>query len=253
MRVGCRVDDVCVNNISYADDMVLLRPTARSVEEMLKVCADYAASHGLHYNIKKCEHFSFTAAVNNLKKEFPEVTLNDMKRVTSFKYLGHYITDDLKDNADIERERRVLALSLKVSTPEAYGLTTPNSRCGLPRFCSASGMFAEYETDGFAAICRKKTASLMRGVRDSPNSILQTVAGRITSPMWQRFMRKTKTQVCAFIAKKTLAADLQFQNKPVNISESVAILGVDISCNVQFRSHLDGKGKLASKKLSMLN
>ncbi|XP_026317398.1 uncharacterized protein LOC113228348 [Hyposmocoma kahamanoa] len=172
MRVGCRVDGVRINNISYADDMVLLGPTARSFEEILK------------------------AASNNLK-ELPEVTLNGMniKRV-SFKYLGHYVTDDLKDNADIDRERRALA--------GAYGLTTPNGRwrpyvytnyifrmmLGLPSFCSASGMFAEYETDGFAAILRKKTASLMRRVWDSPNSILQTVAGRITSPTWQRFMRK---------------------------------------------------------------
>ncbi|XP_026319194.1 uncharacterized protein LOC113229728 [Hyposmocoma kahamanoa] len=111
MRVGCRVDGVCVNNISYADDMVLLGPTARSVEEMLKVCADYAASHGLRYNIKKCEYIVFKAAGNNLK-QFPEITLNGMniKKLTSFKYLGHYVTDVLKDNADIERERRALAV-----------------------------------------------------------------------------------------------------------------------------------------------
>ncbi|XP_026318654.1 uncharacterized protein LOC113229315 [Hyposmocoma kahamanoa] len=32
---------------------------------------------------------------------------------------------------------------------------------GLPRFCSASDMFAETATDGFHAILRKRTASLL--------------------------------------------------------------------------------------------
>lgn len=35
----------------------------------------------------------------------------------------------------------------------------------------------------------EKLASLMRRVLHSPNSILQTVAGRITFPMWQCYMR----------------------------------------------------------------
>ncbi|CAG9116268.1 unnamed protein product [Plutella xylostella] len=36
---------------------------------------------------------------------------------------------------------------------------------GLPRYCGASGMFAEAHTDGFHAIMRKRVASLMRRVR----------------------------------------------------------------------------------------
>lgn len=31
-----------------------------------------------------------------------------MNSVEMFKYLGHWVTDDLKDNLDIERERRSL-------------------------------------------------------------------------------------------------------------------------------------------------
>ncbi|KAL0871194.1 hypothetical protein ABMA27_004967 [Loxostege sticticalis] len=50
---------------------------------------------------------------------------------------------------------------------------------GLPRFCSASAMFAEYQVDGFAAIIRKKNTSLIFRARGSPNSILQTLADRV--------------------------------------------------------------------------
>ena len=33
-----------------------------------------------------------------------------LKRVVHFKYLGHWVSGDLKDNVDIERERRSLAV-----------------------------------------------------------------------------------------------------------------------------------------------
>lgn len=35
----------------------------------------------------------------------------NIKRITSFKYLGHYIADDLKENSDIERERTALTIT----------------------------------------------------------------------------------------------------------------------------------------------
>lgn len=53
---------------------------------------------------------------------------------------------------------------------------------GLPRFCSASGMFAEAHTDCFYAIIRKRCASLLSRLRDSTNTILSTLADRWDSP-----------------------------------------------------------------------
>lgn len=64
----------------------------------------------------------------------------------------------------------------------------------------------------------------------------------------------SKTQVCAFTAKKTpFTVAPQFQDTPLIISSSIGILGVDISSDVQFRCHLEDKVKLASKKLGVLN
>ncbi|XP_063366759.1 uncharacterized protein LOC134655240 [Cydia amplana] len=59
---------------------------------------------------------------------------------------------------------------------------------GLPRFCSASGMFAEHRTDGFHAIMRKRTASLMRRLRGSSNSLLRVVAERLDCPFQHHWM-----------------------------------------------------------------
>ena len=117
-----------------------------------------------------------------------------LNRVSKIKYLGHFITDDLKDDTDIERERRALAVrgnmlarrfarcsdQVKITLFKAYCQSFYTSSLWvsytkrsldvlrvqynnafrmllrLPRFCSASEMFAEAHTDGFQAIIRKK-------------------------------------------------------------------------------------------------
>ena len=63
-----------------------------------------------------------------------------------------------------------------------------------------------------------------------------------------------KTQVCVFTAKKTpFAMSPQFLNTPLTTGKSIGILGVDISHDVQFRRHIEGKVTLASKKVGVLN
>ncbi|KAL0830681.1 hypothetical protein ABMA28_002818 [Loxostege sticticalis] len=213
MRVGCWVDGVCINSISYADDMVLLAPTVRALRSMLNLCESYAKYHGLVYNVKKSEYMVFKAA-GKCPSEVPELLLNgvNLKRVFKFKYLGHYIADDLKDHVDIERERRALAVrcnmlarrfarctdQVKITLFKAYcqGFVLRvqynngfRALLGLPRYCSASEMFAQSHTDGFFAVLRKKTASLLNRIRTSSNSILKTVAEKYDSPIINHFVQ----------------------------------------------------------------
>ncbi|XP_039749996.1 uncharacterized protein LOC120626498 [Pararge aegeria] len=204
--VGCWIDGICVNNLSYADDMVLLGPTAGSIRELLKVCEDYATSHGLIYNVAKSEYLIFKAPRKQVQYE-PIITLKGavLNRVTQFKYLGHYLTEDLKDHVDKERERRSLAVKcnmlarrfarcskeVKVTALNTLRVQYNNGfriLLGLPRFCSASGMFAQERIDDFYAIIRKKTASLLTRLRSSSNSILNMLAGKFDSPILQHFM-----------------------------------------------------------------
>ncbi|XP_063626448.1 uncharacterized protein LOC134798051 [Cydia splendana] len=51
--VGCSVDGCFVNNISYADYMVLLSPSVNGLRILLDICERYAVAHGLKYNVKK--------------------------------------------------------------------------------------------------------------------------------------------------------------------------------------------------------
>ncbi|CAH2217355.1 jg5664 [Pararge aegeria aegeria] len=87
--------------------------------------------------------------------------------VKEFNYLGHVITTDLKDDA-IERERRSLSIRANMIARRML--------LGLPRFCSASGMFADARTDCFHTTLRKRCASLVRRVRNSSNIVLKMIA-----------------------------------------------------------------------------
>ncbi|XP_053602893.1 uncharacterized protein LOC128670901 [Plodia interpunctella] len=151
--------------------------------------------------------------------QYPEIQINGIKiqRVYKFKYLGHILTSGLRDDDDIERERRVLAMranmvarrfarcssKVKITLFGAYctsfytcSLWAQYSKksysalrvqynnafrmlIGLPRRCSASGMFAQNRVDCFYATMSKRCASLVRRVRAIANSIVSMIASRL--------------------------------------------------------------------------
>lgn len=227
-HVGCHVDGINVNNLSYADDMVLLSPSICGVRRLLSICEVYAEKHGLKYNPIKSELLVFRGKNKN-PSYVPPVTLSGslLRRVTKFKYLGHIVTEDLKDDLDMERERRALAVRgnmvarrfagcsvpVKITLFKAYCQTFYTSSLWanhtqkadntlriqynnafrvmlrLPPYCSASGMFADAQTDDYFAIMRKKVASLVHRVRGSTNSILKVFADRLDGPALDRFIR----------------------------------------------------------------
>lgn len=221
IHVGCHIDGVCVNNLSYADDMVLLSASVCGLRKLMHVCQEYARDHGLRYNVTKSQYMVFGAG--SICPQFvPPVKLAgiSLERVYKFKYLGHILLPDLKDHEDIERERRSLSIranmlarrfarcsnDVKITLFRAYCTSlytcslwaryTQKSYSdlrvlynnafrivlGLPRFCSASGMFADAHTACFYATMRKRSASLVRRVRASSNAILEMIASRLDCP-----------------------------------------------------------------------
>ncbi|XP_045448800.1 uncharacterized protein LOC123657269 [Melitaea cinxia] len=226
--IGCHVDGVNINNISYADDMVLLSPSVSALRRLLSICEVYAEAQGLKYNAKKSEIMVFKAGAKGYKT-IPEVSLcgSPLLRVTSFKYLGHWVTENLGDNKDIDRERRSLSVrcnmlarrfarcteDVKITLFKAFcqsfytcSLWTSYSLraysdlrvqynnafrilLGLPWRCSASLMFAERRVDNFKAIMRKRCASLLKRFRGSHNSILKVFVDRWESPMLRHWIK----------------------------------------------------------------
>lgn len=202
--------------------MVLLSASACGISQMLRICEEYARSHGLIYNAKKSQVMVFEAGSKLRRVNTPPIRLNEstLEKVDEFKYLGHLLTSSLKDDDDMERERRALSIranmiarrffrcsrQVKITLFKSYCTTfytcslwafytqksysalrvqfnnAFRSLLGLSRRCSASGMFVEARTDCFYATMRKRAASLVRRVRASPNTLLTTIAARLDCP-----------------------------------------------------------------------
>ncbi|XP_069363417.1 uncharacterized protein [Maniola hyperantus] len=212
--------------------MVLLAPSISALRRMLAVCKSYAAEQGLKYNVKKTEVMVFKAGTK-CPTYIPPLKLHGvaLNRVHKFKYLGHLLTENLGDDDDMERERRALSVranmvarrfarctdAVKVTLFKAYCTSLYSASLWFqytqraynalrvqynnafrillrqPRFCSASAMFAEARTDGFDAIWRKKTASLLSRVRGSSNGILRMIADKMDSPLMGKLVQRTKS------------------------------------------------------------
>ena len=93
----------------YADDLVLISPSSAGLSQLLRECEKFGTRHDVKYNAKKSAVMIYRSmtlkgcTISNFK-------LNGMilHVVASYKYLGHYITDDLSDDDDINRQRRTL-------------------------------------------------------------------------------------------------------------------------------------------------
>lgn len=234
LNVGCSMNGVITNHVCYADDMVLLSPSISAMRDMLAVCEEYAAQHNMAYNPDKSVCMMFRST--NTPAFIPPVRLNgrDLEFVEEVKYLGHVITADLDDRLDIARQRRAilvranmlarrfarcspevkrqlfLSYCTSVYTVELWAVYTKKSMeqmrvqynnswralFRLPRWCSASGMFAEGRAPGWAALRRLGTATARTHIAHSTNQLLEAARSWQSSPLhreWRLLHRPSST------------------------------------------------------------
>jgi len=106
-NIGCHFNNVNVNHLFYADDAVLLAPTAGSLQTLINICYAYSVEHEITYNTKKSVCMT---VVPNLYKELHIPTLflgcKALKTVNEHKYLGVIIQCSGMDDLDISRQIR---------------------------------------------------------------------------------------------------------------------------------------------------
>ena len=109
--VGCHVSDRCINSLSYADDMVLLAPTVEALQQLLDVCQAYAAQHDMLYNTTKTECMVIPPKHSRVMYQTSaQLSECPLRFVDSFTYLGHVISKDMTDDADIRKQTRQLTV-----------------------------------------------------------------------------------------------------------------------------------------------
>ena len=107
LKVGGVMGSMIINHLLYADDIVLISPSSAGLKKLLAVCEQFGIEHDLLFNASKSAIMFFKS---NYMSSFiiPNFKLNGniISVVEEFKYLGHFICNNLSDKADIERQRK---------------------------------------------------------------------------------------------------------------------------------------------------
>ena len=95
-------NDKIVNHLFYADDAVLLSPSAYGLQQLLYICDEYSKDHNISFNVDKTVCMVIKPSWM-IGKNLPTVSLNNtvLKYVSQYKYLGNTYSDNFQDDTDI--------------------------------------------------------------------------------------------------------------------------------------------------------
>ena len=107
--VGCHIRNTLVNHLLYADDTTLFAPTSEGMNALLDICSKYGIRHDIVFNPAKSCCLKFFPPRLNAESN-PLIKMNDdvIPYGTTHKYLGHVISSDASDSADIKNQMRML-------------------------------------------------------------------------------------------------------------------------------------------------
>ena len=213
-NVGCHISGVCVNHISYADDMVVLAPSAKALQTLLNVCSDFATLNDIAYNPTKtvCMIFRPRSFKDFYTEKF-HINGSDLEYTDQVKYLGHQINSSQSDDADISNQLKKFNTVGNVlirkfgSCDKKVKCTLFRAHCstvycgslwssftmatykklkvchndilrrllGVPRWASASATFVQAGLNNIDVILRKDSCSLRTRILQSQNEILKAI------------------------------------------------------------------------------
>ena len=111
-NTGCHLGQWFVGALAYADDIVILAPTANAARRMLDTCDVFASEYCVQFNASKskCIHFHTgkSSRSTQVNTEF-SIGGNKIENVSSWKHLGHIISSDCDDSKDIQSRCRTLS------------------------------------------------------------------------------------------------------------------------------------------------
>ena len=105
MNIGCKMGLVTSNIIAYADDVVLLSPSASGLQILIDYFCNMIRQLGLNVNINKTKYMIFSLKAKVKLGKLIKVEQNPIQYVETFKYLGFYIQNDMRDTEDVVNTR----------------------------------------------------------------------------------------------------------------------------------------------------
>ena len=116
LEVGCFIGDIFVGILAYADDIVLLAPTANAMRLMLRKCDEYATEFSIMFNASKSKCL-FVNCIRRRQLRLSNNPIfyiggNPIEYFDQYSHLGHIVSGDLDDRADIIQRRNVMATQI---------------------------------------------------------------------------------------------------------------------------------------------
>jgi len=130
-----------VNILAYADDLVLLAPCWRALlySSCWINCTLQLVTLIMFCNSRKtvCMIFSPKCRSKTFAYQFPNFTINNeqLSFVHEFKYLGHIISNNQLDDADIYRERKNIFFRCNMLARRFYSCSTAVKQRLFNSFC----------------------------------------------------------------------------------------------------------------------
>jgi hypothetical protein len=107
---GCRIGSLFFGAFAYADDIILLSPTASGLQKMLEICYDFGQEFSILFNESKtqCIRFGSSAFTH------PKMFLGDKELIwyDKVKYLGNWLNSKLDDSDDIVYKKGLFIQSI---------------------------------------------------------------------------------------------------------------------------------------------
>jgi len=102
--IGCHIGQQFTGAICYADDLTILSPSLRGLQNMLNVCEEFANEYHVKFNAKKtvCIRFSKMSLQGDLPVYLSGEKLSWSNKV---KHLGNMLSYNLDDEFDIQLKR----------------------------------------------------------------------------------------------------------------------------------------------------
>jgi len=212
--IGCFMSSALINHVFYADDIVLMSPSAKGLQHLINLSVQYSDAHSLTFNALKSFCVSFIPHCLKINPN-PSLVLKDTPLVfkQNCKYLGVFLSNDFTDDCDLTRQLRCFYVRVNYLC-RTFNACSPNVKCTLfssfcaniyaghcwvnfkrctmskltiafnncyrrfmsfPRSCSASAMFAFNHVCSFPEILRKCIFSFRNRLFNSHNVFIRSL------------------------------------------------------------------------------
>jgi hypothetical protein len=155
-KCGCNINGSFINHLMYADDSCVIAPSPSALQRLLDICNSFAYENSIIYNEQKTKCMFFKSST--LGKLFvPSVYLNGkpLDYVTSQKYLGINITNDLSDDSDIIRQVKALYVRGNMLVHKFNHCSDDVKRSLFRSYCSnvyGSQLWSQYKKESYRRV-----------------------------------------------------------------------------------------------------